>query len=189
LPGTSLHTNTMSKLRLSVGLGLLLSLVVTAPAVWPQEVQHAPTVEQCRADQRLWLSELEGPPGPPASIGSIGYPELLKRSDEMYACRAVDPDFEHQYYNVMGEIAFARVVRLDGSSFTKEEAEEPLHACTNCISATQSTKSSRRKAATWSASEINACLSPYPTTPNLAFSCLPAHVVHNNALVRWIRRH
>jgi hypothetical protein len=31
----------------------------------------------------------------------------------MYACRGVDSDFAHQYYNVMGEIPFARVVRLE----------------------------------------------------------------------------
>jgi hypothetical protein len=31
----------------------------------------------------------------------------------MHACRAVDPDYEHQYYNVMSEIAFARIVRLE----------------------------------------------------------------------------
>ena len=28
-------------------------------SLWSQEVQHAPTVEQCRADQRLWLHDLE----------------------------------------------------------------------------------------------------------------------------------
>jgi hypothetical protein len=59
------------------------------------------------------LLELEGPPGPPVNTSSIGYTELLERSDEMYACRGVDPDFAYQYYNVMSEIAFARVVRLE----------------------------------------------------------------------------
>jgi len=91
----------------------LLLLVLIPLYTHAQEVEHAPSVEQCRADRWLWLWELEGPPGPPANIGSIGYPELLKRSDEMHACRAVDPDYEHQYYNVMSEIAFARIVRLE----------------------------------------------------------------------------
>lgn len=120
----------MSRMRL-IGKFWLIPLVVIPLCIHAQEVEHAPTVEQCRADQRLWLSELEGPPGPPASIGSIGYPELLKRSDEMHACRAIDPDFEDQYYNTMAEFAFARVVRLEAflrfhklyDQFVAEEAQ------------------------------------------------------------------
>jgi len=40
----------------------LLLLVIPLQSIHAQD-QHAPTVEQCRADQRLWLSELEGPQG------------------------------------------------------------------------------------------------------------------------------
>ena len=46
----------MIKLRLSIGLCLLLGLVAKAPAVQAQEIQHAPTVDQCTADEKLWGS-------------------------------------------------------------------------------------------------------------------------------------
>jgi hypothetical protein len=36
---------------------LLVGLVVAG--VVAQEVKHAPTIEQCRADQRLWWDQLE----------------------------------------------------------------------------------------------------------------------------------
>jgi len=38
---------------------LILAGVMAASLSVGQEVKHAPTVEQCRADQRLWLSEAE----------------------------------------------------------------------------------------------------------------------------------
>jgi hypothetical protein len=37
-------------------LWLLLLMVTPLQLVYSQEVHHAPTVDQCRADQELWLS-------------------------------------------------------------------------------------------------------------------------------------
>jgi hypothetical protein len=37
--------------------GLLMLAVLTASVAG--QVEHAPTVEQCQADQRLWLAEIE----------------------------------------------------------------------------------------------------------------------------------
>ena len=43
---------------------LWLLLVGTPPQlIHAQEVKHAPTVEQCRADQKLWLSMAGGSRG------------------------------------------------------------------------------------------------------------------------------
>jgi len=42
-------------------LWLLLAIAVPLQFIHAQEVKHAPTVEQCRADQRLWLPKLEDP--------------------------------------------------------------------------------------------------------------------------------
>jgi len=39
---------------------LAVAILIAVPAIG-QEVEHAPTVAQCQADQRLWLSKLEGP--------------------------------------------------------------------------------------------------------------------------------
>jgi len=88
-------------------LGVVLVFV---SAVCSQEVRHAPTVEQCRADQRLWLSKLESE----NSVASIGYKELNGWSQEMFECRSVDPEFHNRYYNTAAEIAFEKIIRLEG---------------------------------------------------------------------------
>ena len=98
---TVLQTNTMSKLRLSAGLCLLLGLVGTAPAVEAQEVQHAPTVEQCRADQKIWLNKVKKlwqaeQKSDAASIilqESISLKDLTDWGLEMIDCQGQDPQF------------------------------------------------------------------------------------------------
>jgi hypothetical protein len=40
-------------------LWLLLVMVMPLQLVHSQQVKHAPTVEQCRANQQLWLSKLQ----------------------------------------------------------------------------------------------------------------------------------
>ena len=63
---------------------LVLTFVGTSAT---QEVKHAPTVEQCQADQRLWLSKIE--------VGdndvSANFTELSGWSREMLDCQHVDP--------------------------------------------------------------------------------------------------
>jgi hypothetical protein len=100
----------MSKLRLSIGLCLLLTLVGTAPAVWAEEVHHAPSVEQWRADQRLWLSTLENPTG--TGGDNVRFEELQGWFLEEVECQTVDPHFQVQYYNTAAEITALEMMRL-----------------------------------------------------------------------------
>jgi hypothetical protein len=52
----------------------ILALMFVAVSVG-QDVQHAPTVAQCQADQRLWLSKLEAAP-PDTNLPSYTTPLL-----------------------------------------------------------------------------------------------------------------
>jgi hypothetical protein len=54
-------------------------------------VKHAPAVEQCRADQRLWLSKLEEPDA--VSIANVSFLELGGWASEMLDCSDADPAF------------------------------------------------------------------------------------------------
>ena len=71
-----------------------------------QEVKHAPTVEQCRADQRLWLDKLEN------SALRPDYETLNAWSHEMFECKSVDRDNERFYRNVIHEINADQATRL-----------------------------------------------------------------------------
>lgn len=66
------------------------------------------TLEQCRADQQLWLSRLESPPG----VDSIAYMELGKWWHEMHECDVSDPDNHDHYYNTINEIQAVEQLRL-----------------------------------------------------------------------------
>jgi hypothetical protein len=79
--------------------------VLTA-ALAGQEVKHAPTVAQCQADQRLWLSNLEDSPKLPA------YDTLTKWEAEMMDCQTVDPDNKAKYYNTLEEASEVAGLRL-----------------------------------------------------------------------------
>jgi len=71
-------------------------------------VKHAPTIEQCRADQRLWVAKLEHTTAfMPETIDA-----LTGWTDEMYDCMSVDPENRIRYYNVTGEIWAAKSRRL-----------------------------------------------------------------------------
>ena len=64
-------------------LGTLL--IASAAAAVPQ-FEHAPTVEQCRADQAAWTAEMQGPGGESKQPFSV----LSGRMKEMSECFAVD---------------------------------------------------------------------------------------------------
>jgi hypothetical protein len=53
-------------------LWLLLVMAVPLQSIHAQKVHHAPTVGQCRADQRLWDSMLEQP----KSVNNVSFGEL-----------------------------------------------------------------------------------------------------------------
>jgi hypothetical protein len=86
----------------------LLLVLAFLHSIHAQEVKHAPTVEQCRADQRLWLDRLQDE----SSIKPIPYTELSSWFTEMHECEIVDPDHKLQYYNTTSETTAMQWVRL-----------------------------------------------------------------------------
>lgn len=87
---------------------LLLLLVVSLLARSHAQVKHAPTVEQCRADQRLWLDRLET-----STVILPDYETLTGWFHKMFECKSVDPENRRLYHNVMGEVDADQVVRLE----------------------------------------------------------------------------
>ncbi len=92
-----------SKVMLTLFVGLLF-----AGKAHVQEVKHAPTIEQCRADQRLWLDKLKNT----TERMPEDYRTLHGWSYEMGDCRSVDPENRNPYYNVEGEINALMMIRL-----------------------------------------------------------------------------
>jgi hypothetical protein len=88
----------------------LLVLSVFVLTAVGQDVQHAPTVAQCQADQRLWLSEIEEHGDSPRLPKFL---EVDERRLEMLACKAVDPENRWRYYNTAAEIESLQEHRLN----------------------------------------------------------------------------
>ena len=86
--------------------GLLMLTLLTASVAG--QIEHAPTVEQCQADQRLWLSEVED--SNPAT--HTLYATLDQRSVEMERCRKVDTANQHKYYNAESEMTAEQTLRM-----------------------------------------------------------------------------
>lgn len=62
----------------------LLLLLLVAPAT---AQEHAPTVDICRADAALWISQIKTD-----KIDSLSFNELINRQNEMRDCMVVDPE-------------------------------------------------------------------------------------------------
>jgi hypothetical protein len=75
-----------------------------------QEVEHAPTVEQCRADQRLWLSKMEADNS--VAMADVTAKTLGAWENEMGKCQAVDPQNRHVYYSTNAEAVSAEAIRF-----------------------------------------------------------------------------
>jgi hypothetical protein len=86
---------------------LTFAAVLAASLTVGQDVQHAPTIAQCQADQRLWLSKLEGDPSELPK-----FMDLHQWQVEMLDCRLVDHSNIWLYYNTAGEIASSQQNRL-----------------------------------------------------------------------------
>lgn len=90
-------------------LWLLLLIITPLRLIHAQEVQHATTVEQCRANQKLWDSMLLDPNG---AVANVSYKELKGWFDEMQKCELVDPEFGTKYYNTYAGAAAQQRLRL-----------------------------------------------------------------------------
>src|SRR6516164_6280016 len=98
----------------------LLLLLIPHQAIHAQELHHAPTVEQCRTDHKLWSDKVKKlwqaeAKGDAASIilqESISLKELTYRGLEMIDCRGRDPQLSDIYNKTSAEITFARTRRM-----------------------------------------------------------------------------
>jgi hypothetical protein len=57
----------------------ILLAVILLPGIANPAQEHAPTAEQCDADQRLWVSQLP-------DVGNLAYKEVEAREAEMTSC-------------------------------------------------------------------------------------------------------
>jgi hypothetical protein len=88
---------------------VLTGLILTASVVG--QVEHAPTVAQCQADQRLWLAKIEAD----ANRDKTGLPNIYAMRAwglEMTQCKDVDPSNRFKYYNTEAEISTDEMLRL-----------------------------------------------------------------------------
>ena len=92
---------------------------VSLQPIYSQEVPHAPTVEQCRADQKLWFSKLsddakaeeaEGLREPVAH--SVSFQQLSFLSLEMHDCARIDPESKDLYYKTSDDAVVTANNRL-----------------------------------------------------------------------------
>jgi hypothetical protein len=88
---------------------VLAVLILTASLAG--QVEHAPTVAQCEADQRLWFAQIEAD----AKAGNDTLPTvdvIGAWHTEMHDCEAVDPANRVRYYNTESEIIVEQMLRL-----------------------------------------------------------------------------
>jgi len=92
----------------------ILLLAATLTASVTAQVEHAPTVAQCQADQRLWFSRVESSVGTFESGDTLSerYGTLSQWRSEMTDCMEVDPENRVKYYNTAGEIFVVTKRRL-----------------------------------------------------------------------------
>jgi len=84
-------------------------LILATALAFAQQIEHAPTVAECQADQRLWLSRLEDNNDKLKDITTV---TLAHWSSEMRSCEAVDPPNFQRYYNTRAEVTAEQYIRL-----------------------------------------------------------------------------
>jgi hypothetical protein len=87
---------------------VLASLILTASLIG--QVEHAPTVAQCQADQRLWLARLESAEGKDITLPSMSVLRVWRK--EMKDCESVDAENYWKYFNTKSELWVEEVIRL-----------------------------------------------------------------------------
>jgi hypothetical protein len=87
----------------------LITLAVTVLATsLVGQVEHAPTVAQCQADQRLWIDEIENRGTHLKYVTIDGW--LLEMGD----CDKVDPKNHSNYHSTEAEIVAEEALRMEG---------------------------------------------------------------------------
>jgi hypothetical protein len=61
---------------------VVAAIVLCVSMATGQDIKHAPSVQQCRADEKLWSYQLEQPGGL-AVVPELTFDELQGRIDEM----------------------------------------------------------------------------------------------------------
>jgi hypothetical protein len=89
---------------------LVFALIASFSSLTGRQVQikHAPTVDQCQADQRLWLSKL----GTAPDTDLPNFSTLTEWESEMNDCQTVDPVNQAKYYNTQEEASEVQSRRL-----------------------------------------------------------------------------
>jgi hypothetical protein len=82
------------------------AILFSSTSLTPQEVEHAPTVAQCQADQKLWLAELED-----NRVRDVKFFTLADWKIEMRKCENVDPENRHKYETTESEALAAQASR------------------------------------------------------------------------------
>ena len=80
-------------------LWLLAFAMLVSGHAFGQDIEHAPTVDQCQADQRLWLSEVrdDGAKDWAHSATNTSARTLILWGHEMTICGNVDPNNDAVY--------------------------------------------------------------------------------------------
>ena len=98
-----------------------LLLVIVAPLQFIHaQVQHALTVEQCQADQKLVLSRLNS-----NERTLVTYKEGYGWFLEMQDCLSVDPENQARYYNTMSETS--AMLNTKVRSYLERQSMESVH--------------------------------------------------------------
>ena len=85
---------------------ITIGLLLAAQAAISQTIQHAPSIQQCRADQSVWLNQLETD----GNLPSVNARTLYEWAHEMEQCQQVDSLNLWKYQTTESEshIAFSR---------------------------------------------------------------------------------
>lgn len=87
-------------------LGFTETPLLLLVALSPFAQEHAPTVEQCRADAKLWHQPMHAD-STHQVVKKMAYPELAARAGEMYDCIQVDDARDIKSVNASDEIIIA----------------------------------------------------------------------------------
>ena len=93
--------------RLVLAFIILVSSIAAA-----QNLEHAPTVAQCQAEQRLWRAELEESVQD-HSANLPGIHGIREWEREMRDCGSVDPENRLRYHTTESELRVEEKMRME----------------------------------------------------------------------------